>query len=375
MRHSRILSPLAVCIPAVVVCAMSASAQTITGAPVSGAVFDTSTHSIRAILGVPGAAYLGSPAVSVWDLAAPSPDGKKALGVRGSSLSLIPDLSHPDNSTAIGSVMEAVDRIGWSADSSAAVLFCARSNQLQRVTGLATTGSANTPAIQAPVNASGAGAIAGWSISLDGASLAYSTPLSSPAGAGRASQAGASGGVWLVSGSNAPIRLGSFTDPGALTFSPDGASLFVFDRASGRIVRVQVSSGAVMDSFAANAAGAVSSAAATESATAAVRGTVRRVPPRNPSSQVDIRDFAVTDDGALLLAIQNQSLCVYDTAGHNGDRCQSIDAKADSIQAITPGVFVLNYARTGALPVWLWDRAAGAVYFVPSGRSVTNASN
>jgi hypothetical protein len=327
----------------------NAIAQTISGGPITGAIFDTSTHSIRSIMGLPGAAYLGAAAGSTWDLAMPSPDGKRAVALRGAELSLIPDLSQPDAATDLGPVIETVDRMVWSADSSTAVLYSSRSNQLQRVTNLNAT-----PAIQPAIDLSNTGAISGWAISPDGASLAYSVNNS----------------VYLAGGSSAPVTLGAFNDPRALAFASDGASIFVFDRGAQKISRVAANSGAALDSFAANPETPNRVISASPAA-----GILRRMPPVRRGSQPDIRDLAVTTDGAKLLAARADGLCVYDLSRQTADHCDSLDVSPASIQAIGPGVFVLNYPRTSSLPVWLWDGSAGSVFFVPSGRSVTNVPN
>jgi hypothetical protein len=339
---------ISVLFSAFAVCAAGASAQTISGGPITGAIFDTATHSIRSIMGLPGAAYLGAVPVSTWDLAMASPDGKKALAIRGGNLSLIPDLSQPDAATSMGAVIDAVDRVVWSTDSSTALLYASRSSQLQRVTGLN-----GAPAIQPAIDLSGAGTVSGWAVSPDGRSVAYSI---------------ANGAVYLLTDSGAPTRVGSLSDPGALTFAIDGASLFVFDRASQKISRLQTSSGAILDSFAANVAGNAPALAPPSTA------ALRRLPVRR-ATQPDIRDLAATADGTQLLTVLSNSLCVYDLSRQTPDRCEALDVSPASIQTISPGVFVLNYPRTAALPVWVWDGGTAAAYFVPSGRSATNASN
>jgi hypothetical protein len=346
---------ISVIVSAFAVCAAGASAQTISGGPVTGAIFDTATHSIRSIMGLPGAAYLGAVPASTWDLAMASPDGKKALAVHGGNLSLIADLSQPDAATNVGGVIAALDRVIWSADSSTAILYSSRSNQLQRVTGLN-----GTPAIQPAIDLSGAGTISGSALSPDGRSVAYSIAASTAAAG--------NGSVYLVTDS-APVKVGAVSDPGALTFSNDGASLFVFDRASQKISRLQTSSGAILDSFAASAAGDASATATAPATAAAFRRT-----PVHSASQPDIRDLAATADGAQLLAIRSDSLCVYDVNHQTPDRCEALDVSPAAIQTIGPGVFVLNYPRTATSPVWLWDGSVGAAFFVPSGRSATNAS-
>jgi hypothetical protein len=346
---------ISVIFSAFALCAAGANAQTISGGPITGAIFDTATHSIRSIMGLPGAAYLGAAPASTWDLAMPSPGGRKALAIRGGNLSLIPDLSQPDTATNIGGVIAALDRVVWSADSSAAILYASRSSQLQRVTGLN-----GTPAIQPAIDLSGVGTISGWAISPDGRSVAYSIAAST-AGA-------ANGSVYLLADSAAPVKIGAVGDPGALAFASDGASLFVFDRASQKISRLETSSGAILDSFAANVAGNAPAVAPPSTA------ALRRLPVRR-ATQPDIRDLAATADGKQLLAVRSDALCVYDLSRQTPDRCEALDVSPASIQTISPGVFVLNYPRTAALPVWLWDGGAAAAYFVPPGRSATNASN
>src|ERR1700750_1504536 len=170
MRYSAIFAAFAACASSV---GGNAIAQTISSGPITGAIFDAPSHSIRSIMGLPGAAYLGTAATSTWDLAMPSPDGKRAVALRGAELSLIADLSQPDAATDIGGVIETVDRVVWSADSSTAVLYSSRSNQLQRVTNLN-----GTPAIQAAIDLSSAGEILGWAVSPDGASVAYAANAS-----------------------------------------------------------------------------------------------------------------------------------------------------------------------------------------------------
>src|SRR5689334_3973659 len=105
MRYSAIFAASAACASFL---GVATFAQTISGGPITGAIFDTPTRSIRSIMGLPGAAYLGAAAASTWDLAMPSPDGKRAVALRGAELSLIADLSLPDAATDIGGVIETV---------------------------------------------------------------------------------------------------------------------------------------------------------------------------------------------------------------------------------------------------------------------------
>src|ERR1700722_2930768 len=52
------------------------------GGPVTGFVFDSEALTILPMLGIPGAAYLGSPVASLVAAASVSPDGNSALAVQ-----------------------------------------------------------------------------------------------------------------------------------------------------------------------------------------------------------------------------------------------------------------------------------------------------
>jgi hypothetical protein len=90
--------------------------------PVSGIVFDSQDRSLRWIVGVPGAAYLGSAVASGLDIAAVAPNGKYGLGVKDGALFLlrldVADLQWETLEAEAGTV----EQIHWSADSSAAVV-------------------------------------------------------------------------------------------------------------------------------------------------------------------------------------------------------------------------------------------------------------
>ena len=51
------------------------------GGPISGFVYEKNTRSLRPVLGVLGAAYLGEPVLSGAEAAAVSPNGRIALAV------------------------------------------------------------------------------------------------------------------------------------------------------------------------------------------------------------------------------------------------------------------------------------------------------
>lgn len=83
--------------------------------PTSGVVFHESSQSLRPVIGVPGAAYLGGAIGDRLDLAAAAPDGRRALVSAGGRLSLIQfDAESRDLESSA-----QVAAIAWSADSKA----------------------------------------------------------------------------------------------------------------------------------------------------------------------------------------------------------------------------------------------------------------
>src|SRR5580658_6754644 len=100
--------------------ALSLSGQKTFSGPAGAYVFDSPGHSVRAVFGVPGAAYLGSPTQSAWDLVSVAPNGKWALGVSGLSVNRISDLSQPASFSLVVKAPGPIVRIAWSSDSTTA---------------------------------------------------------------------------------------------------------------------------------------------------------------------------------------------------------------------------------------------------------------
>jgi hypothetical protein len=90
--------------------------------PMSGLVFDEYARSLRWIVGVPGAAYLGSDVAAGLDIAAVAPNGKFAVAVKDGALFLLRlDTAEPQWET-LETEAGAVENIHWNADSSAVVV-------------------------------------------------------------------------------------------------------------------------------------------------------------------------------------------------------------------------------------------------------------
>lgn len=94
--------------------------------PVSGLVYDDQAHAIRAIVGVPGAAYLGAAVLSGLDFATVSPNGRYAVALKAGELSLV-RLSGELQIERLAENYPTPSLSSWTADSGAVALYGAES--------------------------------------------------------------------------------------------------------------------------------------------------------------------------------------------------------------------------------------------------------
>jgi hypothetical protein len=102
--------------------------------PASKYVFDPGSQTIRAIIGTPGAAYLGQSVVAGVHFGSVAPNGLSAIVVSGTTADLIADLTQSRALLPLVGAMDSPDQILWAQDSSGAVLFSSRTRSLQFVT-------------------------------------------------------------------------------------------------------------------------------------------------------------------------------------------------------------------------------------------------
>jgi hypothetical protein len=120
---------------ALILCAFpvlgSAQDRTAVSGPVSGFVFDQTARTLRPVVGVPGAAYLGPAALEGLEAAAVSPDGSAALAVREGRLYLITGLNAVQAAAAVDGSIQGADRIVWAADGGSAAVYSSVSGRAQ----------------------------------------------------------------------------------------------------------------------------------------------------------------------------------------------------------------------------------------------------
>lgn len=123
---TRNLVILMICASSIAICANNNAAVR---GPVTGYIFDAQAHAIRPMMGIPGAAYLGSPVVSNVDSASVSPDGSAAFAIQAGKLVVYTGLASA-SPTAVylhGSI--PADRFAWAPGATAAAIYSSKSTE------------------------------------------------------------------------------------------------------------------------------------------------------------------------------------------------------------------------------------------------------
>ena len=188
--------------------------------PVSGMVFDADSRSLRPVVGVPGAAYLGQPAVSGLDWASVAPNGRAALVLANAQLRLLRWSS--DGTSRADIIVEEAQtpgRVAWSADSSAVAVY-ENSGRL-RVWRTRTAQPAGDfdPSLLS-------GRISALAVENSGAVVLGVEDATA-------------GGVFRVSPGATPVMVAAMASPGAMAFARNGRDLFVADRATRRVIEIR----------------------------------------------------------------------------------------------------------------------------------------
>jgi len=306
-------------LPAAALAAWAANDAAVRG-PVTGFVFDSQTHALRPMLGIPGAAYLGPSAVSPADAAWVSPDGSAALVAQAGRLSLYTGFGNatPAAIRIPGGIVP--DRVAWAPADGAAALYSSGNAQVQIVTSLVTA-----PVAASPIDVSGIpGQIT--AMAFDGQLLLLGV-------------SGSSGGIYSVKSQSAPERIASAYQPSALALA--GADLYFADQKSGQIWQVRNYGTQPASVSFSNDAGI--------------------------SSPVGLQ---LSADGARLFVANSGSrtVGVYDVASRSGIETLQLDFTPSGMDRFgDASVFLLNSAARASEPLYVLSDSAvrRAVYFVP----------
>ncbi|HVN05239.1 MAG TPA: hypothetical protein VMT86_12520 [Bryobacteraceae bacterium] len=289
--------------------------------PVTGYVLDAKVHAIRPMMGFPGAAYLGAPAVTSVDAAWVSPDAFAAFVVRGGQAVLYTGLGNTAPVAAKLSGVLAADYFAWGPSSTAAALYSAATRQAQILTNLLSAPSAGGPidltSLSGQVTA----------IAFDGQRVILA--VSSPAG----------GGIYIATAQEGPRLLVSAISPASILLA--GADLYFADNRSQEIWQVK--------SYATGAAPAMFANDAAISSPAGLQ---------------------LSADGSRLYVANagSRTLGVYDVATHAPEQSITLNFTPTRLDRFGSGsVFLLNSAGQTSTPLYVLSEQLNkrAVYFVP----------
>jgi hypothetical protein len=302
----------------------SAAAQS-TGlySPVSGFLYSGTAHTVRPVLGIRGAARIGQPLLSELDFASVAPNGAWSITVKAGHTActhILPDLSTADSAAA---VIDAVDRVVWNRDGSAALLYSSSTNQLQRVLF---AGAA--PAADAALDLSALGKPAALALDPAGRQIAFAVPHA---------------GIYLFAAGQSPALLAPMDQPAAIAFDGSGQRLYAVDLQQQQIL-----------AFDSGATGSVFASLAQPGA-----------PAVNPVG------LAVSGDGRYVLLADRaaQAVQVYDSASSTLTATIPLDFSPTRFEPLSSGpTILLNGDRADEWLLVLDARQLPGLFFVPANR-------
>lgn len=298
------------------------------GGPVAGLVFDPPSRSLRAVLGIPGAAHMSGPILDETGWASVAPNGRTALVERQGRFTIATvaaAFSQPEMTPILGAEIISSPRLAaWAPDSSVAVLYSASTKSAQWIRFAAPAASADSPVetrIEGEVTA-----------------IAVSARLAVLAVAGQ--------GIHRLTpdGSLHPVL--AVEDASAIAIDPAGQTLWAADRGQAQILRV------------ANLASAPETA-----------GVVAA----DPERLSDVSALGLSSSGKQLYAASRnpQRIHVMDISSGSLEAGAQLDAVANSFLPFgRASVMLLGQRSQAGDPLYLFDESSGgSVFFVPAGDS------
>jgi hypothetical protein len=295
-------------------------AQTSVTGPVEALTFDPPTRSVRAVIGVPGAASFGPALLDNLDLASVAPGQNYGIAFEGGKCFLISGLgSKSINKTAIQNAPARPQGIAWAAGGSLAILYSG--SWFQTIAGFP-----QTPAAAEMVD-----------VSTLGGSLT-SVASDAPGQQIAVTVIGDQAGVYQFSDGQF-TRLAAMTQPVSLSFSPDGQTLYALDVATSQITAITLSSHAI-----------------------------QTLPLPGLANPVAIQSFQAQDGPELYVAAgRDRILRILNVASEQAIADVALLFQPTGIAPFGSNNFVLAYRSQAANPLWLFSSTPlPAAYFVPA---------
>lgn len=293
--------------------------------PVEGYTFDPPTRSIRAVIGVPGAASFGPALMDNLELGSVAPGQNYGIVLEGGRCLVVSAFGSAKISTVpIAGVTAYPDGIVWSANGSLAILYSRGENWFQTITGLP-----SAPAAGTLVNLKSLGGSL-TAVAADAAGKQVAVGIS-----------GDKGAVYqAVNSWVAPLA--AMANPVSLSFSSDGLTLYALDAATAQVTAATLSNHSLE--------------------TLALTGLA------NP---VAIRALQDSENRSVLYVAggQDRILRIVDLAsGQTSDI--PLYFQPTGLDAFGSSSFVLAARSQAARPLWLFSTVPQpSAYFVPAVQS------
>ena len=294
--------------------------------PVTGYVFDPQTQVIRPMVGFPGAAYMGTPLVTMLQAASVSPDGSAVLAMQGGRLTLYRGFGTASLTVVPVNGAIAADYFAWNTSSAAVALYSSATKQAQVLSNLLASVSSSVA-----IDLSGlAGQVT--AMAFDGKRIILAAVSSG------------TGGIYVATTQSGPQPVASAVSPLAIVLA--GADLYFADKQAQQIWQVR--------SYATQPAPVLFAADAGISSPTALQLS--------------------SDGGRLYVAnAGSRTLGVYDVAVRAPLQSLTLNFTPTTLDRFgDPSVFLLNSGDRGNEPFYVLsdklDRRA--VYFVPRAAGV-----
>ena len=307
--------------------------QTFLSGPVEGFTFDPPTQSFRALIGLPGSALFGPALASGFDSGSVAPHKNYAVAFQQGNCLLVSSLdSQQISTTSIAGLSGQPEAITWSADGSVAILYSRTGAWLQVLSGLP-----DAPQMGASVDFSSlAGSLTAVASDPHGKKIALAMQ-------------GDNGGAFLLTDVQNLAPLLPLASPTALSFSEDGASLYVLDGSSLQLDVVALSDGSVQ-----------------------ILSLDGLQDPLAIASGRDSQNRQVV----YVASGSDQDFRVYDRATQQLLADLPLDFKPTGIVALGRNSFVIAARSKTQSPLWLFTTTPQpAVYFVPAPQPATGGSD
>jgi len=193
--------------------------------PLEGFIFDAPTGSFRAVIGLPGSAWLGPSILDGYRSGSVAPGKDYGLAFKDGKCAFVSGLGSARASAyALPGAIADAEGVVWSANGSLALLFSRTGNWIQTFAGIPDSAA---PQLSVDLSVLG-GSLSGIATDTTGRRIAIGV-------------AGESGGVYLITDGGDPVPLLSGSKPVALAFSDDGSRLFALDTVAPRLTELQLS--------------------------------------------------------------------------------------------------------------------------------------